>query len=208
MYHQDIWPTGDTRDQRDIADEIEVELVVQRRVNCVRRTAEEKRIAVWWRTHDRVSGQTAGSTPSIFDDEWLAEPFRQPLTHQTREDVKRAAGAKADDDAHRPARIGLRPRDTRHDRKRGRTGGKMQELSSVGKFHRIFLSMHDRRHSVSRVSPRGPRPPASRRQYRLRGDGGISRASYRGWPRNPNRSASARRRDPQASCAPPVQSAR
>src|SRR5438445_11848554 len=107
MHHQDIWPTGDSCDRRDIADEIE--LVGQCRFNCVRRTAEEECVAIWWRTHDRFSGQIAASTPPIFDDEWLPELFREPLAYQAREDVKRAAGAKAYHDAHRPRRISLRP---------------------------------------------------------------------------------------------------
>ena len=43
-------------------------------------------------------------------------------------------GGKADDDAHRPRRIGLRPRDARHGRQRGSARGQMQKLSA-GKFH-------------------------------------------------------------------------
>ena len=38
----------------------------------------------------------------ILDDELLTEPFRQILTDQARDDVGRAAGGKADDNAHRP----------------------------------------------------------------------------------------------------------
>ena len=40
----------------------------------------------------------------------------------------RAAGGKADDDAHRPRRIGLRPRDARHGRQRGSARGQMQKF--------------------------------------------------------------------------------
>src|SRR6059058_1040502 len=104
MYYQDVGPNGDARDRRDIADEIETELVVECRVDGVRGAAKKESVAVWRRTHDRLSAQTAASTHSIFDHEWLAEPFRQPLTDQTREDVRRAAGAKPDDDAHWPRR--------------------------------------------------------------------------------------------------------
>ena len=43
-------------------------------------------------------------------------------------------GGKADDDAHRPRRIGLRPRDARHGRQRGSARCQMQKLSA-GKFH-------------------------------------------------------------------------
>ena len=80
----------------------------------------------------------AGARP-VLDDEWLTEPLRQPLSDQARDDVGRAAGGKADDDAHRPRRIGLRPRDARHGRQRGSARGQMQKLSA-GKFHRVLLT--------------------------------------------------------------------
>ena len=42
--------------------------------------------------------------------------------------------AKADDQAHRPRRIGLRPRDPRHGRQRGSARGQMQKLLRRGSF--------------------------------------------------------------------------
>jgi hypothetical protein len=53
----------------------------------------------------------------------LAEPFRQPLGNQPRDDIVSAARGKADDDAHRPRWICLRPSDVRHGRDRGRAPG-------------------------------------------------------------------------------------
>ena len=47
--------------------------------------------------------------------------------------------AKADDDAHRPRRIGLRPRNARHGRQRGSARCQMQK-SAAGKFHLHSLS--------------------------------------------------------------------
>ena len=81
----------DARDRRDVADEIEIELVVERRVDRVRRNDQEKRVAVRRRTHDRLGGDIAAGAGPVLDDEWLAEPLRQPLTHQARDDVGRAA---------------------------------------------------------------------------------------------------------------------
>ena len=83
---------GDACNRRNIADE---------RVDYVRRTQQE-RIAVRCRTHDRFGSDIATRARPVLDDELLAEAFRQPLTHQTCEDVSRAAGVKADDQAHRP----------------------------------------------------------------------------------------------------------
>ena len=35
--------------------------------------------------------ESAAEFRSVLDDEWLAEPLRQPLTHQARDNVGRAA---------------------------------------------------------------------------------------------------------------------
>jgi hypothetical protein len=56
------------------------------------------------------------------------------LTHQARDYVDTAARGKADEDAHRLGRIGLRPSDARDGRHRGRARYQMQKLSA-GKFH-------------------------------------------------------------------------
>jgi hypothetical protein len=57
------------------------------------------------------------------------------LTYQARRDVRTASGREANNDAHRPRWIGLRPSNMRHGRQRGRAGGQMQKLSAVGKSH-------------------------------------------------------------------------
>ena len=89
-----IGHADDARDRRDVADEIEIELVVERRVDRVGRTDQEERIAVRRRTHDRLGGDIAAGARPVLDDELLAEPLRQPLTDQARDDVGRAAGGK------------------------------------------------------------------------------------------------------------------
>src|SRR5512133_4192436 len=64
----------------------------------------------------------------------------RPLTHQARDYVDTAARGKADEDAHRLGRIGLRPSDARHGRQRGSARCQLQKLSSVGKLHSITSS--------------------------------------------------------------------
>ena len=130
----------DARDRRDVADEIEIELVVERRVDRVRRADQEERVAVRRRAHDRLGGDIAAGARPVLDDEWLAEPLRQPLTDQAREDVGRAAGGKADDDAHRPRRIGLRPGDARYGRERGGTRCQMQRIDGAKVSWRLLCS--------------------------------------------------------------------
>src|SRR5262249_12987049 len=85
-----------------------------------------------------LGGDLGGCRGRVFDDELLAKPLGQPLTDQARGDVGGAAGGKADDHAHRPRRIALRPRNTRRDRQRGRARCEMQKISA-GEFHGLLL---------------------------------------------------------------------
>jgi hypothetical protein len=57
------------------------------------------------------------------------------MTDEARIYVVQPAGGEADDNAHRFRRIGLRPCDPRHCRKRGCASDQMQKLPTVGKFH-------------------------------------------------------------------------
>jgi hypothetical protein len=79
VHHQHKRPTRNACDERNIADEIEAELVVQSCVECIRRAAEQKRIAVGRRTRDSLRAERAASTATVLDDEWLAEPFDSDL---------------------------------------------------------------------------------------------------------------------------------
>ena len=128
IHHHDTGLAADARDRRDVAKEIVIELIVERRVDYVWCTDEEERVAVGGRAHDGFGGDIAGGARPVLDDEWLAEPLRQPLADQAREDVIRATGGKADDQAHRPRRIGLRPSDARYGRQRGSARGQMQKI--------------------------------------------------------------------------------
>ena len=59
----------------DIADEIEIELVVERGIDRVRPCHQEERIPVRRRIHDRLGGDVAAGTRPVLDDERLAEPL-------------------------------------------------------------------------------------------------------------------------------------
>src|SRR5262245_58818085 len=134
VYHHDEGGADHPRDRREIADEVVAELVIERRIDRGRRSDLEKCVAIGRRTHDRLGSDFAAATRPVLDDEWLAEPLSEPLAHQARDDVTWAAGSKADDDAHRPRRIGLRPSEARGGRQRGSARGQMQEFAA-GKFH-------------------------------------------------------------------------
>src|SRR5262249_22024237 len=64
--------------------------------------------------------QIAARTWPVFNNESLTEPLGEPLPHQARGDISPAARREANNDAHGPHRIGLRPR---HARDRGKSGG-------------------------------------------------------------------------------------
>ena len=115
----DIRHADNSGDRRDVLDEIETELVIERRVDCARRRDHKERVTVGRSLHDRLGTDIATGAGAVLDDELFPEPLRQPLTHEAREDVGRAACGEAHDQTHRPARIGLRPCNPRQ---RGETG--------------------------------------------------------------------------------------
>src|SRR5262249_22541997 len=65
--HHEKGNNADTRNGRNIADEIEVEIVVDRRIDRVRRCHEEKGVSVRRCTHDDFSADIAAGTWSIVD---------------------------------------------------------------------------------------------------------------------------------------------
>src|SRR5262249_39435631 len=54
---------------------------------------------------DHLGRKIAARPRAIFDDKLAAELFRQPLPHQARANVVRAARGVADNDVHRPCRV-------------------------------------------------------------------------------------------------------
>src|SRR5262249_7884875 len=95
---------ANSRLRRYFADEIEIELLVERRVHRVRQADKQERIAVRRRPHDAFSADVAAGTRSVLNDKWLPEPLRQRLTHEAGGGVACLACRKGDDDAHRPPR--------------------------------------------------------------------------------------------------------
>src|SRR5262249_4659733 len=100
--HHDLGTAGNARDRRNVADEIEIELLVKRRIARVRKTNQEKRVAIRGRIHDGLGGDVGTRTGPVLDDELLAGWLRSPLTHQTRDDVISSARGKPDNPADRP----------------------------------------------------------------------------------------------------------
>src|SRR5215471_16564113 len=156
----------EARDRRDVADEIEIELVVERRVDRVRGADQEQRVAIRGLVRDRL-GADVGTRGPVLDSELLAETLREPLTDHACGDVARAAGGKRYDPAHRPRRIGLRPRDPRHRRQRGDAGGQMEKISAGSFIPNLPYIIRSPRRRANADIP-DPAPTCRRSRYRLR----------------------------------------
>ena len=92
-------------------------------------------MAVRGGVHDRLGSDISARAGPVLNDALLAEAIRQPLCHQAPYKVRRTTGRGPDDDAYRPRRVGLRPRDPRQGWQRGSARCQMQKLPSVEKFH-------------------------------------------------------------------------
>src|SRR6266516_5272558 len=79
MHHYDVRLPANACDRRDIADEIETKLVIERGVDGVPTADQEKRVSVGGRTHDRLGADIAAGARPVLNNEWLAEPLGQPL---------------------------------------------------------------------------------------------------------------------------------
>src|SRR5262245_40485719 len=128
----------DAANRCDIADKIEIELLVERRVDRVGRADQQERVAVRRRIHDAFGGDIATGARPIVDDNLLTEPLGEPLRHHPRRNVGRTASRKPNNQAHRSRRVGLRRCDARESRERRGTCCQMQKLSAR-KFHRAPL---------------------------------------------------------------------
>jgi hypothetical protein len=97
----------------DVADEIEIEVVIKSCIDCGSSIRAKKRIAIGGRVYDCIGGDIAGGACPVLDDERLTQPLLERLAHQACEDVRSPARGIANDAAKRTRRIGLRPRDPR-----------------------------------------------------------------------------------------------
>jgi hypothetical protein len=86
MNDHDVWQNGETRDWRDVVNEIVIEFLIERCIDSIRRSGQEKRIAIGGRTYDRLGGDIATRAGPVVDDKRLAEPLRQPYGWPSRSD--------------------------------------------------------------------------------------------------------------------------
>jgi hypothetical protein len=109
----DVGHPGDACDRRDVAVEHKAELVVERVVDRVEAADHGDGVAVRRRADGGLGAEVAPGAGLVFDDDLLAEPFRQRRPDNARDDVGGAGRRERDDQMDRPGRIGLRADDAR-----------------------------------------------------------------------------------------------
>jgi hypothetical protein len=82
---------NEASDRRNVVTEIEIKVLVECRVDRSRYARDKKRVAIRRRLHYHLGTDIRASAWPVFDNDWLAEPLRQPLTYQTCDDVSCAA---------------------------------------------------------------------------------------------------------------------
>jgi hypothetical protein len=128
----------DAANRRDVANEVEAEILIVRRADGRGGADQEQRVAVGRRGDDGFDPDRAAGAGAVLDDELLAKPLRQPFANEPGKNVGRAAGSKADDHMYRPCPISLRGSDADCGRTDG--GGRRQmEEFSARKCHRSLL---------------------------------------------------------------------
>jgi len=132
---------------RAVANEIERQLVVERRIDGIVGSDEADGIAIGRRAQHRRHADISAGADLVLDDELLAEPLRQILSDDTRDDVVWPAGSERHDPMDRSRRITLRPGNAGHGRQRSSTRGHLQECAA-GKFQGIPPRWYPREQTI------------------------------------------------------------
>src|SRR5262245_18643835 len=139
--HQHDQGSADHANHRNVADEIEIELVIQCRVDCGSSVKPEKRIAISWRTYHCFGGNIAGRACPVLDYDWLSELLCERLSHQADKDVGASTGWIAYHPAYGSRWIDLRPSSAGSSRQRGSARGQLQEVAAW-KLHGFLPGMN------------------------------------------------------------------
>jgi hypothetical protein len=85
VHHHDADPEMRTCDRRNVADDVEIELVVEGRIPRIGRSKLKQRVAVRGRANHCLGGKIAARARSVLDDELLTKALRQPLAEKASE---------------------------------------------------------------------------------------------------------------------------
>src|SRR5262245_33972367 len=90
IHDQGIRRERDTGDGRNVLDEMEIQVVVERRVDGVRRRYDQQRVTIGGRAHHGLGADVAARTWPVLDNERLAKSLGKPLRYQACKDVRPA----------------------------------------------------------------------------------------------------------------------
>src|SRR5271169_1618227 len=160
MHFQDQRIEIDTADRREIAGETKAEVRVEHAGDDVGGRQQQQRVTVGRRVDDRLGGDLLGGGTAIFDDERLAEPFRQHFTGEPRNNVGGAARRKTDQKMDRPRRIGVSSRNAQQRGQRHGVGSELEE-AAARKLHASarYSSGTDGGSAARYAAARGSPPP-------------------------------------------------
>src|SRR5947199_125777 len=153
-----------------IADEIEIESVIERAIDGVGRGHDQEGVTAGHRVRDDRGPDVAGAARAIVHDELLLEPLGECLSDQARDDVGGNSGRVGDDNAHRPRRIIEREGKARQRPGYGRAGGELQKLATVHRasHERVQCASWNKSATLSRgymnFAPRWSGATSSRRR--------------------------------------------
>jgi hypothetical protein len=112
--HERVGTLADQRDRREIADRMKRQLRIQAVIDGVRADRRHHdRITVGRAFRGQFSRDIAAGASAIVDHERLTELVAQRRFHRARDDVRRAARRKRNENADRARRVLLRRRRTR-----------------------------------------------------------------------------------------------
>jgi hypothetical protein len=80
-------------------DEVEIEIGIERGIDCIGRYRNQQRIAVRCRRGGEFGADIAGGARPVVDNELLAEPMRQIVGDDAGDNVGRGAGGPPPSDA-------------------------------------------------------------------------------------------------------------
>src|SRR6185437_3091322 len=131
-------------DRHEIAQEIELEMMIEGGVDAVRGADQEQGVAIRRSARYCLCGDRAARAVAVIDKEGLAKPPRQPVGGEPCNHIRSTAGNAADDDPHRPSRIIKRASARAQYRHRGADCGEV-EKASAAEMHKTLQSRRSRR---------------------------------------------------------------
>src|SRR5580704_3932982 len=100
-----MWRLHGTAYRLDVADKIEIQMLIECSVDRVAGIDQEQRVAVGRSPDDSLGTEIASGAWFVLDDKGLPEMLRERLRDQARRDIRGAAWRERNDDARRACRV-------------------------------------------------------------------------------------------------------